>query len=127
MKRGAMLAAVAVLSLAGLPATASADFYITQKRAQLFAEHEAADRYGTVADDGTTVSYAAACRPQGISWRYERIWRVNRFHRWTCAWVDYGYGPNDTGYCKGQLLILGNSRGPRYYFVRVLRGQRCES
>jgi hypothetical protein len=38
---------------------------------------------------------------------------------------DYGYGPNGTGYCKGRFLILGNSRGPGYYFVQVLRGQAC--
>jgi hypothetical protein len=104
------LAATALL--AAIPAVASAEYYISQKRAEQFTRHAAGERYGTRYEDGSRVIYGASCRPQGL----DRPRPGYIYHRWTCWWADES--------CEGKLLIVG-SRGAGRYYSKVLRGQRC--
>jgi hypothetical protein len=109
------LAVTAALVLV-LPGVASADWYISKRRAEQLARYEAGVKYGRATDDGSTVHYAAYCRPQG-----ERAAAGGYiYHRWVCTWVD------DVK-CEGQLLILGSRVSHSDFNYRVLRGQRCRT
>jgi hypothetical protein len=107
------LVVAATLALA-LPGIASADWYISKHRAEQFTRYEAGVKYGTVADDGSTVHYGAYCRPQGA----RAAARGYIYQRWACSWVD-------DANCEGQLLILGSRVSHSAFNYRVLRGQRC--
>jgi hypothetical protein len=99
--------AATVATIAGLlviAPVAQANYYISRGQAESFARNEVHNRYEV---EGRTGVY---CRPQGR----RAPERGYIYHRWTCTWVD------DVSW--GQFLIAGNSRGPNWYHVMLLRG-----
>src|SRR6185437_11314335 len=103
MRRKLAAAVAAIVGLLAIAPVAQADYYISKRRAESFTRTEVHDRY--IVDGHTGVS----CRPQGA--KAARPGYV--YHRWTCAWVD------DVSW--GAFLIAGNSRGPNWYFVKLLK------
>jgi hypothetical protein len=105
MRNKVIAAMAAVLGLLAVAPVAQANYFIDKRQAESFTRSEYHARY----DAGTRTG--VSCRPQGRS----APQRGYIYHRWTCTWVD----ENDMW---GQFLIAGNSRGPDWYHVKLLRG-----
>lgn len=89
-----------------VPATASAEQYLSKSQAESAAKDAALEKYGAA-------NYGAFCRPQGRGGAA----RGYSYDRWVCNWAD-------NYQCEGVLKISG-ARGSGAYYWQVLRGQRC--
>ena len=107
MRRLAIIGAIACLLAGAFAASAQADYFITQKR----AEHFTRDYFHYKLGYHYT---AAGCRPQGLS----KPQPGYDYHRWVCYFLagDSGYDPA----CKGYILIAGSSSSSGTYNTRVL-------
>ncbi len=110
-----LLAAV----LCVLPASASADWYLTKHGAQRATAAAVESRYGI-----SRIDVYASCRPQSASRR-----SASKYHRWVCRWDDISFYPAGQEPCSsrralgGTLVIVGSgSKGFRH---RVTRGKAC--